>query len=207
MGNMKKQARREHVPADFRKVIGGMKGEIPWTPLFTGKLDGWREFGESPVHDRQLPTGWQIAGNGLAGESDIGSCLATGDASWTDYELSLLITLLKGGNAQVFFRLDDRLPAKGYVFDMMLGWQAVQVCKLEVDSIGSPRVTRLSVVNYPMEREYAVSIAARGQSITTYIDGAIVNQLTDASLAGGGVGLNVWQAKTLFRDIQVRRLN
>ena len=40
---------------------------------------------------------------------------------------------------------------------------------------------KLSVVNYPLEcgQEYDVEIAARKASITTYVDGKLINQVTD----------------------------
>lgn len=68
---------------------------------------------------------------------------------------------------------------------------------------------KLSVVNYPLahQREYALTIAARDHSITTYIDGALVNQVTDSAWLQGQIGLNIWEAKTLFRDLKVRALD
>ncbi len=91
----------------------------------------------------------------------------------------------------------------------MMGWQAVAVRRVTLDEAGNPQNIRLSVVDYPLVfgREYAVSIAARGHSITTYIDGALVNQVTDGTWLQGQIGLNVWEAKTLYRNIRVRLLS
>ena len=204
--------RMEHVPADFRRIIQGNLGDVPWQTLFSGDFAGWSllrwHHGVRRLSDDRVPQHWQIAGDGLVGEvAEGGTCLMVGDNSWSDYELSLLITPVWGGNAQVFFRMDPD-AGRCYVLDMMLGWQAVAVNRLEHDHEDRPTLTRLSVVNYPVEceREYAVSIAARDQSITTYVDGALVNQLTDPSFADGGIGLNVWRSKTLYRDVRVRLL-
>lgn len=207
--------RPQHVPEDFRKVIGDMDGKKPWQPLLGPDLQGWSllpsdwSVAPLPVSPDALPPQWQTIPRGVVGEDATGgTCLVAGDASWRDYEISLLITPLAGGNAQVFFRMDDQ--GRGcYVLDMMLGWQALDVRRLEFNPDGSPQMTRLSVVNFPLEhqREYAVSIAPRGQSITTYVDGALVNQVTDGVFPCGGVGLNVWHSKTLFRDVQVRHLD
>ncbi len=45
------------------------------------------------------------------------------------------------------------------------------------------------------------------QKAATYTDGALVNQVTDSSYQTGGVGLSVWQSKTLFRDTRFRLMN
>ncbi|MEO2002969.1 MAG: hypothetical protein ABGY41_02595, partial [Candidatus Poribacteria bacterium] len=57
------------------------------------------------------------------------------------------------------------------------------------------------------DREYAVQIAARDDSITTYIDGELVNQLTDDTWKRGRVALSIWHAKTLYRDLRYRVLD
>ena len=48
-------------------------------------------------------------------------------------------------------------------------------------------------------------VAARGKSLTTYVDGVLVNQLTDDSCDRGGVGLNMWRTTAArFRDPGIR---
>jgi len=204
--------RPEHVPADFRKVIHNEEGELAWQNVFARGFQGWSLLTPNeeyrPLIAQSAPEHWQLAGEGLVGEhEDAGTCLVAGEDAWRDYELSLLITPLAGGNAQVFFRM-NRQARRRYILDMMLGWQAIAVNKLELGVNGQPTLTRLSVVDYPLEhqREYAVNIAARGHSITTYVDGALVNQVTDDFSLNGRIGLNVWQSKTLFRDIRYRLL-
>ncbi len=212
---MAKQIERAaFVPGDFREIIADQEGEKPWRSLLTGDLDGWSITGDE--NERQLvqanapPSNWRVLRDGLIGEPQTGangSCLTIGDSTWRDYEISMMITPLWGGNAQVFFRMGESLPEM-YILDMLMGWQAIGVHKVEAGSDGKPKMTRLSVVNYPLvhEQEYALSIAARGQSLTTYVDGALVNQVTDDFLPTGGLGLNVWQSKTLYRDVRVRHL-
>lgn len=215
---IEKMAEQKHgtpyIPSDIRKVIGDQEGEKPWQPLFSPDLKGWSLFHEpgglfQSVSPDTLPQHWKTIQDGLIGEHwEDGTCLKAGDASWLDYEVSLLITPIAGGNAQVFFRVDEQ--GRGfYVLDMMMGWQTVDIHRVDIDGQGHPHLTRLSVVNYPLEpqREYSVSIAPRGYSLTTYVNGVLVNQVTDDTYRNGGIGLNVWQAKTLFRDIQVRHLH
>ena len=209
-----------YLPDDFRNVIGGMNGEIRWKPIYTGDLEGWSYLGqENPtrsgdiysttIQPGEIPAGWsRLNENGLVGEEwKAGTSLIFGEPSWRDLEFSLMITPLGGGNAQLFFRLDEA-ARRFYVFDMLMGWQAVAIRRISFDEVGHLNEAKLDVVNYPLRHgtEYAVTIAVRDQSITTYINGALVNRVTDGSWYHGKIGLNVWQAKTLFRDIRMRLL-
>lgn len=198
-----------YLPDDFRKVIGGMRGEIHWTNIFQGNLKGWSYKG-NPIKSDDVPEGWSILGeNGLVGEEwKTGTYLIYGEPSWRDLELSLLITPIGGGNAQLLFRLDEAAK-RYYVFDMLMGWQAIAIRRITYDEVDHLSEAKLDVVNYPLRHgmEYAVTIAVRDQSITTYVNGALVNRVTDGSWYNGKIGLSVWQAKTLYRDIQVRMMS
>lgn len=200
----------EHLPEDFREVIGGMRGQIPWNRIFDGSLQGW-SFEGKPIEPGTMPAGWSIVGeNGLVGEEwKAGTTLTYGEPSWRDLELSLLITPLGGGNAQVLFRMDE-VADRFYVMDMLMGWQAIAIRRItHDDEVGHLRAVKLDVVNYPLRHgtEYALTIAVRGHSLTTYVNGALVNRVTDGSWLHGRIGLHAWQSKTLFRDIRVRSLD
>ena len=126
-----------------------------------------------------------------------------GEPAWSDYELSFLMTPVSGGNAQAAFRLSED-GRNFYLLDFLLGWQAVAVSRV-VDG----RVTKLSVVNHPLHagQEYEVQIAARGESLTSYVDGKLVNQVTDATFRTGPFGFMVWESRTAFRDVRYRLLH
>ena len=70
-------------------------------------------------------------------------------------------------------------------------------------------VTKLSVVNHVLHRgqEYEVQVAARGASLTSYVDGKLVNQLTDETFRMGTFGLLVGEYSTAFRDVRYRLLH
>jgi 3-keto-disaccharide hydrolase len=129
--------------------------------------------------------------------------ITQGDKRWADYEFSVFGTLVAGSNLQVCFRLSE--DGKSYYFlDFLTGWQAVAISKRDGDT---GQIVKLSVVNYVIEkgREYHIVVAARGRSLTSYIDGKVVNQLTDDAFTSGGVGLNMWSTTTaIFRDPKIR---
>lgn len=189
-----------------RDVIGGMRGLINWQVVpADGELSSWRPPAWSD--QKALKKTWRMEGNAIVGTSGKPSeespSLIAGEPTWTDYELSFLMTPISGGNAQVGFRMsaDER---GFYMLDFLLGWQAVAISRV-IDR----RVTKLSVVNHALHRgqEYEVQIAARGASLTSYVDGKLVNQLTDETFCMGTFGLLVWQSSTAFRDVRYRLLH
>lgn len=189
-----------------RDVIGGMRGLINWQVVpVDEELSSWRPPAWSDQN--ALKKTWRMEGNAIVGTSGKPSkeppSLIAGEPTWTDYELSFLMTPISGGNAQVGFRMsaDER---SYYLFDFLLGWQAVGIYRV-IDGW----LTKLSVVNHALHRgqEYEVQVAARGASLTSYVDGKLVNQLTDETFRMGTFGLLVWQSSTAFRDVRYRLLH
>lgn len=179
---------------------------IHWQKLLGAEgLEGWCSLNPMRQEGEKLAQVWQRSGEAIIG-ADVdgeGERLLAGDASWQDYEFSALVTPIEGGNAQVQFRVSEN-RWRYYLFDILLGWKAVAISR--VDDRG---LQKLSVVNFPAEynREYDVLIAAREVSLTTYVDGKLMNQATDFEYRTGPVTLSVWQSKTSFRDPRVRFLN
>jgi len=201
-----------HASDEPRAVIAGNLGRMAWKPMFDGSWDGWsqRAPGQAFAPVTSAPDGWTVVGeDGLIGESRSGStALAFGEPSWRNVELSARITPQAGGNAAIMFRIDED-GGGWYTFDLMLGWQVAAIYKLTRNDEGRLDLVKLSTVNYTLERdrEYDVQIAARDHSITTYIDGELVNQLTDDTWSRGRVALSIWHAKTLYRDLRYRVLD
>ena len=195
-----------------RAVIAGMRGVIHWQTLLQPiGLDGWRSGVGADVQLKgdttKVDGHWRRTGDVIIGEdrdSNAGR-LINGDLTWSDYELSLLVTPISGGNAQILFRIADG-GQQYYMLDLLMGWQAVAISK--VDLTQELKVQKLSVVNFPLGhgQEYDVLIAARGSSLTSYIDGQLVNQVTDFTHRSGAIALNVWESQTAFRDPRIRLL-
>ena len=177
---------------EYRNEIWGIDGPAEWQSLLPkSELTGLDARGD-----------WRRAGDSLRCEAgEQAAHVFFGTHQWRDYELKVLVTPEAGGNVQIPFRLsaDD---TQGYMLDL-LGWQAVGISRLE------PAVRNLSVVNHPLElgREYQVEIAARGASLTSYVDGTLVNQVTDFAHEQGRFALSVWNARTRFACLKARRIN
>ena len=172
---------------------------IEWRSLLGGTgLEGWRESG-SP----QSQAEWTRDGNSVRGHIPIDrkTRLVTGDTSWKNYEFSVHVTPKKG-TLQFPFRIEEDGKALYFVeFDH--AWQSINLSKRDRET----GVVKLSVVNFALEtdREYHLVISARQRSLTTYIDGKLINQVTDDSYSKGGVGLAMWWTTTaIFRDPKIR---
>ena len=184
-----------------RDKLGGIEGQIAWQSLLSDEgLDGW-----TARRSENYPDGWSREGDTIVGEiprKKYGR-IVYGDPKWKSYVFSVRAKLESGSNLQIAFRVSE--DGKSYYFlDFLTGWRAVAISKKEAGVSG---VTKLDVVNFPFEygREYDITIAARGHSIISYIDGEMVNRLTDGSLTNGGVGFLMWHdTKVRFREPKIR---
>ncbi len=203
---MNEEARSTAEQDHGRDVICGMRGQINWSKIpLDDELSAWRP--PLSADEKEIKSTWSRSGDAIVGDSrELGESapvLIGGDQSWSDFELSVLITPVSACNAQVMFRYSD-VEKNWYMFDMLLGWQAIAISRME-----GGRLTKLSVVNYPLEcgQEYEVEIAARENSITTYVDGKLVNQVTDEKFRSGSIALSAWNSTVAFRDLRYRLLN
>ncbi len=178
-----------------RPKLGGSQGVIEWKSLLQGEgLDGWEVNGQPWATDA-----WRREGNTIIAEVGDGhrARIVAGDETWRSYEVKVQMTMVKGGSAQLWFNIHDD---QDHHFAPLLGWQTA--------AIMSPDHTKLDVVNHAFERgrEYDVVLAVRGRSVTTYIDGVLVNRLTLSDDPKGGIGLAIWGRNTeaRFRHPQIR---
>lgn len=172
-----------------RDEIWGNDGIMPWTPLLEGNgLEGW------DIHEESV---WSREGDTIVASppgDHMHGDMFRGDGSWENYELKVQACLVDGAMLQIQFRKSD---AGFYQLGLLPGLHAFQIGSLDPD--GNRR--RLDVVNHVMERdrEYHILIAVRGHSITSYIDGQLVNRVTDDTHSAGGVAFGVWGKRTAAR--------
>lgn len=133
--------------------------------------------------------------------------LIFGSDEWRDYELRSRVVAEAGGNIQMVFRLSDD-GRRGYMLDLLFGWQAVAISRVDHASAERP-VEKLSVVNHELRhgRGYDVELAARDFSLTSYVDGVLVNQVTAFEHRKGRFGFVVWNGRTTFDRPMYRRLS
>ena len=184
-----------------RARIGGMTGRIKWESMIQGEgLKGWKP-GDERVWSREGDT--VIA---RAGAQHKGTRLVKGDSTWSHYEFKVQVTLVKGANVQIRFGITEE--SREYMVDYLGGWKALAISTYERGKRG---VTKLDVVNLVLERgrEYDLVLAVRGHSVTTYVNGKLVNRLTLETNPKGAVALGTWghHAVARFRDPKIRHYN
>jgi hypothetical protein len=171
---------------------------IEWESLLHAKdLTGWSENWSCGAWSRQ---GDSVLGNL---RKDTIAQLKTGNATWSDYEVSVTGTLEEGSNLQILFRVSDD-GASYYAFD----WGNVGKVALSRFSPDTERVI-LSFVDCPIElgREYHIVVAAHGEVLTTFIDGNPIHELSNGAYRAGGVGFNMWhRTKVTFKDPRIRHI-
>lgn len=176
-----------------RDRIWTSKGDTGWTSIL-GK-DGLQGLFYEGL--------WTREGNALAIDASNDGAWLSACAEVADFELRVRLTApARGGNASIFFRQHGE-GKRYYQFDLRCAQHAVQVSKTDN---GANRSVVISSVNHEIVagRPYAVEIAVRGESITTYVDGQAANQVRDADYPTGGVTLTAWRSKVRFEDPCIR---
>jgi hypothetical protein len=181
----------------YRDRVWGMDREVGWEPLLPPRgLDGIEAKGPWVRH------GDVVRCEASGAES---AHLVFGGHDWRDYELRARVVPEAGGNVQILFRLSED-GVTGYMLDLLLGWQAVAISR--IDRASAHPVVKLSVVNHELRRGrgYDIEVAARGCSLTSYVDHVLVNQVTACEHERGRFALTVWNARTAFERPMCRRL-
>lgn len=172
-----------------REEVWGRDGNTRWLSMLDARYDGWRRS-----------QGAQVTPGSVVVERN--AFYQFGQSDWRSYELRFALRVLEGGNAQIKLRQapDGR---SFYMVDFLFGWQALGVSKVDPGGL-----RKLSVVNLEMTRhaEMRVEIAVRELSITTYVDGRLLNQVTDASFEAGPMAFSAWEAKASFGQPEFRVL-
>ncbi|MCK6471428.1 MAG: DUF1080 domain-containing protein [Planctomycetes bacterium] len=178
----------------MRETIWTSRGETGWTKILDGKR----------VEDFKHAGAWTLANGALSAEKPaqhaaLDICPAIGG----DFEFACGMTTIAGGNGSILFRCSED-GKQSYELDLMYGMQAVVLKKH--DRTKPQSRTILSAVNHELRQgtEYAVELAVRGESITTYVNGKLVNQVREAEFAAGDLKLYSWQSNIRYADPRVR---
>lgn len=183
-----------------RAHIGGGKGPIEWVNLLDGEgLEGWKIL-DSPRR------AWSREGDAIVADASGGQSarLAIGDSTWDHYEFKVQVT---PGSSVSALEIHFGVPADGsgfYSLNYLAGWKTMVIHRFDKGKGG----TKLDVVNCVLEggREYDLVLAVRGNSVTSYIDGQLINRLSVPANPAGAIELALWGRSTTarFRDPKVR---
>lgn len=177
----------------FRDRIQTGHGERSWESVIkNGALDPNTYGGK-----------WEVLGSSLTVNAlTEGAWLCATEKVVEDFEFKTALTAVSGGRASIFFRQHEN-GMKCYEFDLQCELQAIVVTIFN----GNDKKQRniISAVNYEIlkNKEYDIEIAMRGESITTYVNGQLVNQVRDGTYRQGHICLTAWHSKARFRDPKI----
>ena len=176
----------------------------PWESMLASQgLAGWHAS-EAPF----TPSVWRREGDAIiadTGEANRGR-LVQGDGTWVAYEFKVQATVEKGfiGPQLVFGISDDGLSS--YFLTYLAGWKTMVIVRRNEET---GEDVKLDVVDFVMDmgRGYDIVLKVRDHSVTSYVDGVLVNRLTLAEEPRGAVALAVWgnnNSVVRFRDPKIR---
>ena len=177
-----------------REEVWGRGGNTRWLSMLDSKVDGLRNVnGPAAISMGSITVDRQ-------------STVIFGESNWKSYELRFGLQIMEGANAQIQLRRSDD-GKQCYMVDFLFGWQALGVSRIN-HRPGGKGLQKLSVVNLEMSRlaEFKVEIAVRELSITTYVDGKLINQVTDDAFDAGPMAFCAWEAKARFDQPEYRVL-
>jgi len=160
---------------------------------------------------------WRRIVDGIKGDDgcestapeNAGGRIETGDPSWQNYEFSARIQPLKGVMAQLHYRITEGGRC-WYTFDLVMKEQVASISKVDMRPGGRGRQV-LHSVPFPIEygKEYEARVVAKDGSLTSFIDGLRVNDVSDAKqpLLCGQVGVAIWQCCAAFHNPRIRHLD
>ena len=176
----------------------------PWESMLASQgLAGWHAS-EAPF----TPSVWRREGDAIiadTGEANRGR-LVQGDGTWAAYEFKVQATVEKGfiGPQLVFGISDDGISS--YFLTYLAGWKTMVIVRRNEET---GEDVKLDVVDFVMDmgRETDIVLKVRDHSVTSYVDGVLVNRLTLEEEPRGAVALAVWgnnNSVVRFRDPKIR---
>jgi hypothetical protein len=178
----------------------------PFAVLARGR---WRSVDEG---DLGGPSQWAVTAGELRQTSKIqggdpdpavpdkpGTYMTTGEATWTDYRLSVRLLSLTDQGIGVLFRYQDNDNYYRFSLDRSRSFR-----RLIKKIAGAITTLWEDAVPYTVGREYVLTVDCLGNRLTGYLDGIEVFGLDDVSLAAGGIGLYCWaNPGARFREVRV----
>lgn len=154
--------------AEFKDVqVVSSKGKILFKPDFSRIDDQWRK---SPRSEWTAQDG--ILKN--ASNTPWGSAIFMGDTAWTNYIITLKAREISGEHGfQIYFRNKSRNDHSGWY----IGESGDTTCSMNYGLLSDTKK-----INIETGRWYDIKIVIRGNSIKGYLDGKLVQELSDANV-------------------------
>jgi len=162
--------------------------------------------------DQDQPSRWSVDASGLRQTSTIhggdpavsalntpGTYALAGEATWTDYRLTVRLTSTTDQAIGVMFRYRDGRNYYRYSMD-----RARKYRRLVKQVDGLFTVLWEDAARFTVGREYVFTVDCVGDRLTGYLDGVHLFSVTDGGHAAGRVALYGWSNPgVVFREVRV----
>ncbi|MBT3361824.1 MAG: family 43 glycosylhydrolase, partial [Rhodospirillales bacterium] len=180
--------------------------EAPFEEDFETGLNAWRYFGHHQFY--RLDQGRLILGDcdqPPINDYRCGEKAIVADRTWTDFDAAVTVRIIESDrDAGLLFRVMD--PAVGY--DAQSGYFAGIIPGADRVILGRTDGRRWHEIaqadmTLDVDRDYRLSVEARGPQIKILVDGVFVLEASDEHYAQGSVGLRVVNTAAQFDDLVV----
>ena len=198
------------LPTDAGQTPGEVIAPVslPFSSKLAGTdgLRGWSYFG----HHQFIEPSERGVHLGVVPEHPVndyrcGEKLMLDGGDWDDFTAAVTVRVFDGTHGSgLLFRTTG--PSVGY--DAHRGYFAGIIPKVNrvvlgrMDGVDWTELARADV-KMDFDRDYRLSVTARGESITVTLDGKTVIAAQDRSYQSGTIGLRVVRAHAVFREIEV----
>ena len=178
---------------------------------FSGTLANWTIVDEGTIN---APSAWSVLGGQMVQSSNIyggstdgtdpvkpGSFALAGNTSWADYEFNVSLMGQDDDGIGVMFRYQN--PQNYYRFSM----DSQRAYRRLTKTVGGvTTILAQDSVAYTLNQWSAVKITAVGSQIQVSVNGVLLFNVTDSSIASGKIGLYVWgEQGAYFDDVSVNQ--
>ena len=173
----------------------------PWTgkPMVnTGSLILFQTDFTSMAGLSSIQNVWKVV-NGVLVPPTAGGRLAFGNTAWTDVQLNVSATLVRGSTAGygVYFRSDGQPSITGYCFQFDPGAGNMFTVRKVVAGAEQGAFQKVAMpAGFNIYAPHDISVSAVGSHIVIKVDGATVLDFYDSTFASGSAGLRTWGAGT-----------
>jgi len=168
-----------------------------WAPLFTGKnLEGWRQYGRGR---------WTVAGDGLLEGEGLNATLETGHKEWRNYIISAKVRIKPGSTVRLLLRREPGADGTKDATQFVFSCGAYVDCGV-YDGKTYDWFKSNDFIGAWHTHWHDLTIAAKGDLYSIFIDGRLYSQVQSGRLTSGKVGLYSHGPST-WKDIRVKLLH
>ena len=168
-----------------------------WVSLLAGRnLEGWRQYGKGR---------WTVAGDGLLEADGLNATLETGHKDWRNYIISAKLRIKPGSTIRLYLRRDPGADGTKDARQFVFSCGSYVDCGV-YDGKQYDWFKSNDFIGAWHTHWHDLTIAAKGDLYSIFIDGRLYSQVQSGKLTSGKVGLYSHGLST-WKDIRIKLLH